>query len=108
MVGLDAAGVYQPGDLLGDDAGLAATGAGQYQQGAIDIVHGLALSGVESGHFFSDRGAGSRGRSLAKTTGGQRVESDPDAPYFSCCQGANYSSLLPAQPSTFDGKQRYH
>ncbi|MNP14133.1 hypothetical protein D3C76_1064460 [compost metagenome] len=50
VLGADAALLDQVGDLAGDHAGLAGTGAGQHQQGAADEVHGLLLPGIESGH----------------------------------------------------------
>ena len=45
--GRDLALLDQVGDLLGDDAGLAAAGAGQHQQRAVEIAHRLALRRVE-------------------------------------------------------------
>ena len=63
---LDAAVLDQVGDLAGDHAGLAGAGAGQHQQGAVDVVHGFLLSGIESGHGYrawkSRAGDSSRGR----------------------------------------------
>ena len=52
MAGVDATTVYQIGDFLGDDAGFAAAGTGQDQQGAVDVANSLALFGVESGQGF--------------------------------------------------------
>jgi hypothetical protein len=40
----------QVGDLAGDDAGLAGAGAGNDQQRAADVAHGLALAWVQSFH----------------------------------------------------------
>ena len=50
MAGLDAAVLYQVGNLAGDHAGLAGACAGEHQKWAADIVHGFLLPGVQSGH----------------------------------------------------------
>jgi hypothetical protein len=50
VLGADAAILDQMGDLAGDHAGLAGTGAGEHQERAADVVHGLLLPGVETGH----------------------------------------------------------
>src|SRR5690606_1247828 len=47
VLGTDAALLDQIGDLAGDDTGLAATGAGQHEQGAADIAHSFMYTGVE-------------------------------------------------------------
>ena len=49
-LGRDAALVNKVGDLARDNAGLAAAGTGQDQEGAIDVGDGLALSGIEIVH----------------------------------------------------------
>ena len=45
----------QPGDPVGEGAGLAGAGARQDQQGAVAMLHRLALGGVESGQQVSHR-----------------------------------------------------
>ena len=51
----------QVGDLVGDDTGLAAAGAGQHQQGAIDVADGGALGGVQVRHGGTARGRDAAG-----------------------------------------------
>ena len=38
---------HQVGDTVGDDAGFAAAGAGQHQEGAFGMLHRLPLAGVQ-------------------------------------------------------------
>ena len=47
LLRLDLAGFDQMHDLLSDHPGFAGTGAGQHQQGAVQIMDGFALAGVE-------------------------------------------------------------
>ncbi len=54
----DAALLDQVGDLAGDHAGLAGTGAGEHQHGAADVVHSFLLAGVETGHGHGLQGNG--------------------------------------------------
>ena len=48
LMGADALLLDQPGDAVGDDAGLAATGAGEDEEGAGGVGGGLTLGGVEA------------------------------------------------------------
>jgi hypothetical protein len=41
-------GGHQVGDAAGDDAGLAATRAGENEEGAFGVLGGLTLAGVEA------------------------------------------------------------
>ena len=67
--------------FLSDHAGLAAAGAGQDEQRAVDIANGFALSGVELIHLGSNWGSGNRDRSLPNTTAGPCESLGPTAIY---------------------------
>jgi len=53
---LQAAFAHHVGDLLGDHARLAAARAGQDEAGAVEVLHGFALGGVQMGQHRQDRG----------------------------------------------------
>ena len=50
MAGRNTPFLDQPGDLAGDHAGFAGARTGQYQQGAVGVIHGFLLAGVEFAH----------------------------------------------------------
>ncbi len=50
MAGSDTTALNQIGNLLRNHARLARTGAGQHQQGTVDVADGFFLSGIEVGH----------------------------------------------------------
>jgi hypothetical protein len=54
---LDAIVLDQPGDLLRDDARFARAGAGQHQQGAVEVAHGFELRRIELEHGLGRRTA---------------------------------------------------
>ena len=54
VIGIDAAGLYQIGNLLSDNTGFTAAGTGENQHGAVDIAHGLTLSWVQLWHAVID------------------------------------------------------
>ena len=47
LAGVRVAGADEVGDAVGDDARLARPGAGEDEQRAVDLQHGLALFGVQ-------------------------------------------------------------
>ena len=46
---IDAVDVDQARDARGEHARLAGAGAGEHEQRAVDVQHGFALRGIESG-----------------------------------------------------------
>ena len=67
---VEAALLDQVGDLLGDHAGLARARPRQHQQGAVEVMDGFALGGVEEHEQTRGNsrrgGAGPRGRTSAR------------------------------------------
>ena len=54
------AGGDEIGDAAGDDAGLAGAGAGEDEQGAVDVVDGGALLGVQTAEIEGQEAGGRR------------------------------------------------
>ena len=49
---------HQPGNFLGDNAGLAAAGTGNDEQRAAEIGDGFGLLGIQGGNSGGHKGAG--------------------------------------------------
>ena len=69
-------GIDQVQELGGDDAGLARAGAGNDQAGAVQVLDGLGLCGIEFSHGWGMRTAGRSGRTgiRAESAGKQSCE----------------------------------
>ena len=62
-------GIDQVQELGGDDAGLARAGAGNDQAGAVQVLDGLGLCGIEFSHGWGMRTAGRSGRTGTRAEG---------------------------------------
>ncbi|MNQ38732.1 hypothetical protein D3C85_523250 [compost metagenome] len=100
----DAALLDQVGDLAGDHAGLAGSGAGQHQQRAADVVDGFLLAGIESGH--AGRGVWLRRRRqfsrLARSLNGWVTGGKPQRTTCRKCMCCSYWSRMSSITSSRD------
>ena len=69
--------MYQVGDAVGDDAGLARSGAGQDQERPLAVQHGLFLGRVEvfeeiHESVLAPRAGSVKGKGAEQPTGGPR------------------------------------